>query len=82
MRRKIILFLLILFTSFGVSVWSQVQKMKFTIKDMLSINVPSQIDISPDGKFVVLFYQKLILKKANTGLIFTLFQPKQGKSSS
>ncbi len=53
MKRKIILFLLILFTSFGISVWSQPQKMKFTIKDMLSINVPSQIDISPDGKFVV-----------------------------
>ncbi|CUT00101.1 alpha/beta hydrolase family protein [Candidatus Chrysopegis kryptomonas] len=58
MRKKIILFLLILFTSFGVSVWSQVQKMKFTIKDMLSINVPSQIDISPDGKFVVFVLSK------------------------
>jgi len=58
MSLPIILFLLILFTSFGVSVWSQVQKMKFTIKDMLSINVPSQIDISPDGKFVVFVLSK------------------------
>ncbi len=56
MKKKVAMFLLILFIFSGL--FAQSQKRKFTIKDMLSISVPSQIDISPDGKFVVFVLSK------------------------
>jgi len=67
--RKIIFSLIVIFLSFSL-LCAQVQKKKFTIRDMLSINVPSQIDISPDGKNIVFVLSKVDFEesKYNTDL--------------
>jgi len=57
MRRTSIWIAVILF-SLSSLILAQSQKRKFTIRDMLSINVASQIDISPDGRFVVFVLSK------------------------
>ncbi len=56
--KKTCFWILALFLLIPSTVLSQPQKRKFTIRDMLSINVASQIDISPDGKFVVFVLSK------------------------
>ncbi len=56
--KKIYIWILALFLLIPSLVLSQPQKKKFTIRDMLSINVASQIDISPDGKSVVFVLSK------------------------
>ena len=78
MRKGLLFFLVIVFPLLCFT-FAQTQQKKFTIRDMLSINVVSQMDISPDGKSVVLCFQKLISKKANTEQIFTLLQWKVEK---
>lgn len=57
--RKIYVWILALSLVFQTLASSQPQKRKFTIRDMLSINVASQIDISPNGKFVVFILSKV-----------------------
>ena len=57
MRKGILFFLVIVFSLLCFT-FAQTQQKKFTIRDMLSINVVSQMDISPDGKSVVFVLSK------------------------
>lgn len=57
MRKGILFFLVIVFSLLCFT-FAQTQQKKFTIRDMLSINVVSQMDISLDGKSVVFVLSK------------------------
>ncbi len=57
MRKGLLFFLVIVFPLLCFT-FAQTQQKKFTIRDMLSINVVSQMDISPDGKSVVFVLSK------------------------
>jgi dipeptidyl aminopeptidase/acylaminoacyl peptidase len=57
-KMRKILNLLLVFTLSITVIFAQEQKKKFTIKDLLSIQTPSQIDISPDGRYVVFTLSK------------------------
>ncbi len=57
MKKGILFFLVIVFSLLCFT-FAQTQQKKFTIRDMLSINVVSQMDISPDGKSVVFVLSK------------------------
>lgn len=56
MRKGILFFLVVVFSLLCFT-FAQTQK-KFTIKDMLSIKVVSQMDVSPDGKSIVFVLSK------------------------
>jgi dipeptidyl aminopeptidase/acylaminoacyl peptidase len=59
MRKIFNIFFICLIISFSYS-----QKQKFTIEDLLSIRVPSQIDLSPDGRYVVFIISEVDFKRS------------------
>ncbi len=62
--RKVGIFFLAVILSLSCFTFAQTQKKKFTIRDMLSISLASQIDISPDGRNIVFVLSKADFEKS------------------